>query len=46
VAIAAIIGKDGKLPPTPFFFGAAGFYAFCIVLNWWCYARKAAEKPC
>lgn len=46
VAIAAIIGKDGKLPPTPFFFGAAGFYAFCIVLNWWCYARKGAEKPC
>jgi MFS transporter, NNP family, nitrate/nitrite transporter len=29
-----------------FFFGAAGFYALNIGLNWWFYNRKNAEKPC
>ena len=23
-----------------------GFYATCIAITWWCYARKGAEMPC
>lgn len=32
--------------PNAFFYGAAVFYLFNIAINWWCYARKGAEKPC
>ncbi len=32
--------------PDPFFYVAAVFYLACIVINWWYYARKGAEKPC
>ena len=29
-----------------FFYWAAFFYAVCIAVNWWYYARKGAEAPC
>ncbi|MFO1429754.1 MAG: MFS transporter [Candidatus Competibacteraceae bacterium] len=32
--------------PNAFFYGAAAFYVFNIVINWWFYARQGAEKPC
>ena len=32
--------------PNPFFYWAAVFYFICILINWWFYARKGAEKPC
>jgi NNP family nitrate/nitrite transporter-like MFS transporter len=32
--------------PNAFFYWAAIFYFVCIVINWWYYARKGAEKPC
>lgn len=32
--------------PAAFFYGAAVFYAFNCVLNWWYYQRRGAEKPC
>ncbi len=35
-------GKDA----SPFFIGLSVFYAMNILLNWWFYARKDAEKPC
>ena len=42
--ISLAIEATGKT--TWFFFGAAGFYGANIVLNWWYYARRGAEKPC
>jgi len=27
-------------------YGFAGYYASCLVVNWWFYARKNAEVPC
>ncbi len=27
-------------------YGFAGYYASCLVVNWWFYARKGAEIPC
>ena len=27
-------------------YGFAAYYATCLVLNWWFYARKGAESPC
>ncbi len=27
-------------------YGFAGYYATCLALNWWYYARKNAERPC
>ncbi len=27
-------------------YGFAGYYASCLVVNWWFYARKGAEVPC
>lgn len=44
VAFGAIIARTGS--PTSFFYGAAAFYALNIMLNWWFYARRSAEKPC
>jgi len=32
--------------PNPFFYWAAFFYLVCLIINWWFYARKGAEKPC
>ena len=42
--ISLAIEATGKT--TWFFVGAAGFYGANIVLNWWYYARRGAEKPC
>lgn len=44
VAFGAIFAATGS--GTSFFYGAAVFYALNLVLNWWFYARKGAEKPC
>ena len=44
VAFLAIIPSTGH--GTAFFYGAAVFYLLNILLNWWFYARKGAEKPC
>ncbi len=44
VLIGAIIGSTGYA--TGFFYGIAIFYAFNVLLNWYYYARKGAEKPC
>jgi NNP family nitrate/nitrite transporter-like MFS transporter len=27
-------------------YGFAGYYASCLLVNWWFYARKGAEVPC
>jgi NNP family nitrate/nitrite transporter-like MFS transporter len=27
-------------------YGFAVYYVSCLVINWWFYARKNAEKPC
>jgi len=36
---------SAKTPQVAFFiFGF--YYASCIVVNWWYYFRKGAEKPC
>jgi NNP family nitrate/nitrite transporter-like MFS transporter len=32
--------------PNAFFYWAAVYYAICVAINWWFYARKGAEKPC
>ncbi len=42
--IGAVLGSTGR--PTGFFIGIAIFYTANIVINWWFYARKGAEKPC
>lgn len=42
--IGYTIGVTGS--PVQFFYGAAIFYALNIILNWWYYSRKNAEKPC
>ena len=44
ILLGTIMGS-GKIA-SPFFVGLSVFYAFNIVLNWWFYARKGAEKPC
>ena len=48
LAAGALIGLSYSYfgGPTAFFWWAAIFYAGCIVLNWWFYARKGAEAPC
>jgi NNP family nitrate/nitrite transporter-like MFS transporter len=42
--IGTTIAASGN--PAAFFIGAAVFYACNVVVNWWFYARKGAEKPC
>ena len=42
--IGVVIASTGA--PTGFFIGVSVFYAINIVINWWFYARKGAEKPC
>jgi NNP family nitrate/nitrite transporter-like MFS transporter len=32
--------------PNAFFYWAAFFFAICVAVNWWYYARKGAEAPC
>jgi NNP family nitrate/nitrite transporter-like MFS transporter len=44
MAIGAVSAATGS--PTPFFIGMAVFYAFNVVLNWYYFARKGAERPC
>ncbi len=44
VLIGIIIARFGS--PKLFFYGAAVFYAVNILINWWFYNRKGAEKPC
>lgn len=44
VLIGATIARTGSA--TNFFFGAAVFYTINIIINWWYYARRNAEKPC
>ncbi|WP_337869770.1 nitrate/nitrite transporter [Meiothermus sp.] len=42
--IGAIIGSTGSA--VGFFYGAAVFYALNVLLNWYYYTRRGAEKPC
>ncbi|GIW38966.1 MAG: MFS transporter [Meiothermus ruber] len=42
--IGAVIGSTGSA--AGFFYGAAVFYAINVLLNWYYYARRGAEKPC
>ncbi len=42
--IGAVITKTGN--PNWFFYGASIFYAINILINWYYYQRKGAEKPC
>ncbi len=42
--IGAAIAATGA--PTVFFIGTAVFYAVNVLINWWFYTRKGAEKPC
>lgn len=44
VLFGAVIASTGY--PTTFFYGAAVFYAINLLINWWFYMRKGAEKPC
>lgn len=44
VLIGMVMGKGTNA--GPFFIGLAGFFALNMVINWWFYARKGAEKPC
>jgi NNP family nitrate/nitrite transporter-like MFS transporter len=44
VLLGMIIGTGKNA--SPFFVGLAIFCAFNLVLNFWFYARKGAEKPC
>lgn len=41
---AWVIAAKGA--PTLFFYGAAVFYGLNVLLNWWYYQRRGAEKPC
>jgi NNP family nitrate/nitrite transporter-like MFS transporter len=47
-AVALMLGYsfDWFSSFNPFFYWAVFFYLVCIGINWWFYARKAAEKPC
>jgi MFS transporter, NNP family, nitrate/nitrite transporter len=44
LSIGAIITRHGS--PAAFFYGLAVFYAANVVLNWWFYQRRGAERPC
>ena len=44
ILLGAIMGTGKNA--SPFFIGISVFYALNLVLNWWFYARKGAEKPC
>jgi len=47
-AAGLLIGLSYDWVGTPnlFLYWAAIFYAACLAINWWYYARKGAEKPC
>ncbi|MCP5117352.1 MAG: NarK/NasA family nitrate transporter, partial [bacterium] len=36
--------KNGT--PEYALYGFAAYYASCLIVNWWFYARKNAETPC
>ena len=44
VLLGVAIARTGS--PNIFFYGAAVFYLINIVVDWWYYTRKGAEKPC
>jgi len=44
VILGAIMGTGRNA--SSFFVGLAVFYVFNLLLNWWYYARRGAEKPC
>lgn len=44
VAFGFAFSRTGS--PNAFFYAAAVFYAANVLLNWFYYARKGAEKPC
>lgn len=44
VLIGKVMGKGTNA--STFFVGLAVFYALNLIINWWFYARKGAEKPC
>jgi len=44
VLIGKVMGKGTNA--SPFFVGLAVFYALNMVINYWYYTRKGAEKPC
>ena len=39
-----LLGGAGNV--APFFYGAALFYGFCLVVNWVRYTRPGAARPC
>ena len=41
--IGASITKTGS--STPFFIGAAVFYAVAVAINWWSYSRRGCARP-
>ncbi len=45
--IPRIFGEQIKSgTPEYALYGFAGYYASCLIVNWWFYARKNAETPC
>ena len=45
--IPMVIGSQIKGgTPEYALYGFAVYYASCLVVNWWYYARKDAEIPC
>lgn len=44
VLLATIMGSGKNA--SPFFVGLAVFYVLNLLINWWFYTRKGAEKPC
>jgi len=36
---------DGRKSASPFFIGAACFYAIAVLINWYYYTRKGCERP-
>jgi NNP family nitrate/nitrite transporter-like MFS transporter len=44
VLIGVVIGATGYA--SGFFVGLAAFIAANVVINWWFYTRRGAERPC
>lgn len=45
--IPQVFGAQIKAKTPQFaFYGFMAYYLSCLVINWWYYARKGAEKPC
>ncbi|MCC7428352.1 MAG: NarK/NasA family nitrate transporter [Alphaproteobacteria bacterium] len=47
-AFGMLLGQSFAFFGTPnaFFYWAIVYFAVCLGLNWWYYARRGAEKPC